>query len=333
MISRVNVSAILSLLMILAIGVSAQNPQPTPQYANPQKATGSKPAEQKVIPTERVTNLQGFGVTGRIPKFGGGDYLVNSLIFESASGKIGIGTQTPGSTLSVNGQIETLGGGVKFPDGSVQLTAGVAPVDVIKSVNGLKGPLSLNAGTNIAITPSGNTLTVSAPNALTAAAHDATLTGNGTTLSPLSVVSAESQQELFYEEKQFASFGFDTSSMPLGTVPAGKRLVIEHISGFCRVPVGEHINQLTLFLDPVGPVRQHLHHLIPSFTGPVPGYGDQYVWSQSVRFIVDSGTEMSLAAIKTTTLVVVLVAGPLPVTWLTSLKRGKAHRLPLARGA
>jgi len=299
MTSRVNAGAIISLLMVLGIGVSAQNPQPTPQHANPTKGTRSKPADQKVIPTELVTNLQGFGTTGRLPKFGGGDYLVNSLIFESASGKIGIGTQTPGSTLSVNGQIETLAGGIKFPDGSVQLTAGVAPVDVIQSVNGLKGPLSLNAGTNIAITSSGNTLTVSAPNALTAAVHDATLTGNGTALSPLSVVSAESQQEPFYADKAFVGFSFNSSFMELGTVPAGKRLVIEYISGSCTVPFGDRVIDIILRLSPVGLDGRRFHNLIPSFTGSAPGF-DFYRWSQPVRFIVDSGTDMQLVARKIT---------------------------------
>lgn len=37
--------------------------------------------------------------------------------------KVGIGTTTPGEKLSVNGVIETMTGGVKFPDGSIQTTA------------------------------------------------------------------------------------------------------------------------------------------------------------------------------------------------------------------
>src|SRR5678815_4881611 len=94
-------------------------------------------------------------------------------------------------------------------------------------------------GTNIAITPSGSTLTVSAPDALTAVVHDATFTGNGTTLSPLSVVSAESQQEPFNARNQQGLFVTDIAELQLATVPDGKRLVIEYISGSCYVPVGE----------------------------------------------------------------------------------------------
>ena len=41
------------------------------------------------------------------------------------AGQVGIGTTTPGQALSVNGIIETLTGGVKFPDGSVQTSAGI----------------------------------------------------------------------------------------------------------------------------------------------------------------------------------------------------------------
>lgn len=298
MINRTNSVAILTLLVTLTVGVCAQSPQPTPQEEKPREVSRRKSIDRTTTPLERLTNLQGFGVTGRIPKFGGGDYLVNSLIFESTAGKIGIGTQTPGSALSVNGQIETLTGGFKFPDGTVQLTAGIAPVEVVKSLNGLKGALSLNAGANIAITPSGNTLTVSAPDVLTAVAHDATLAGNGTTLSPLSVVSGESEQQPFYADKSFANFSFASSSMELTTVPAGKRLVIEHISGVCTVPVGERLRQVVLFLNSDAPAFVQRHQLIPSFTGPSPGFGDNYVWSQSVRFVVDSGTDVRLSASK-----------------------------------
>lgn len=38
-------------------------------------------------------------------------------------GKVGIGTSTPGQLLSVNGMIESMTGGIKFPDGSIQTTA------------------------------------------------------------------------------------------------------------------------------------------------------------------------------------------------------------------
>jgi hypothetical protein len=49
--------------------------------------------------------------------------LTDSIMFES-SGKIGIGTTSPGQKLSVVGTIESTSGGFKFPDGTTQTTAG-----------------------------------------------------------------------------------------------------------------------------------------------------------------------------------------------------------------
>ncbi|TNE52788.1 MAG: hypothetical protein EP338_14215 [Bacteroidetes bacterium] len=44
----------------------------------------------------------------------------------SASGQVGIGTNTPGAQLTVVGTIESTSGGIKFPDGSVQTSAYIA---------------------------------------------------------------------------------------------------------------------------------------------------------------------------------------------------------------
>lgn len=65
-----------------------------------------------------------------------GDFVPTALTFTTASasaiyermrisadGKIGIGTTSPGSPLTVNGTIESKSGGFKFPDGSSQVSA------------------------------------------------------------------------------------------------------------------------------------------------------------------------------------------------------------------
>jgi len=66
---------------------------------------------------------------GRIVKFTGTKSFGDSNITESDSGKIGIGITLPTSQLTVNGVIEMLsGGGIKFPDGTLQTTAGLATV-------------------------------------------------------------------------------------------------------------------------------------------------------------------------------------------------------------
>ena len=76
----------------------------------------------------------------------------------TADTKVGIGTTAPTSKLTVAGLIETTIGGVKFPDGTIQTTAGGG--SGVTSLNGLTNNVTLAAGSNITITPSGNTLTI-----------------------------------------------------------------------------------------------------------------------------------------------------------------------------
>ena len=46
-----------------------------------------------------------------------------TLYVDDLTGRVGVGTNNPSSTLTVKGVIETTSGGVKFPDGTVQNTA------------------------------------------------------------------------------------------------------------------------------------------------------------------------------------------------------------------
>jgi hypothetical protein len=140
-----------------------------------------------------TTPVTGSGTTGQIARWEGSTStsfaLANSVITEDKSGKIGIGTTTPTSLLTVRGLIETTLGGYKFPDGTIQTTA-FDPNQVVRSLNGLRGDVTLAAGVNITVTPSGgNTLTIAAPNVLTSVVHNATLTGNGTAASPLGIAN------------------------------------------------------------------------------------------------------------------------------------------------
>jgi hypothetical protein len=156
-----------------------------------QQLAAKKDRSQSAAPQASSNPVTGSGTVGRLSKWTGVDgansfSLGNSNIFEDKFGKIGIGATAPTSPLTVQGMIETTLGGYKFPDGTVQ-TSALSAGQVVSSLNGLKGDVTLAAGANITITPAGNTLTIAATGALTGVAHDATLTGNGTSGSPLRV--------------------------------------------------------------------------------------------------------------------------------------------------
>lgn len=187
--SKSPISAIIWAVILLAIYSVAAHAQ-TSSISNKQIA-GAGSAMAAAAASNPVV---GGGTAGQITKWLGTDgtntfTLGNSTIFEDKFGKIGMGTTTPTSKLTVAGMIESTLGGFKFPDGTVQTTA-FDPNQVVRSLNGLKGDLTLAAGTNITVTPSGNnTLTIAAPNALTAVFHDATLAGNGTGVAPLGIAN------------------------------------------------------------------------------------------------------------------------------------------------
>jgi hypothetical protein len=245
----------------------------------------------------------GSGTVGRLPKWTGitssNSFIGDSTIFEDKFGKVGIGTDTPTSRLTVFGLIETTSGGFKFPDGTVQTTAGIAPTDVVKSLNGLKGDLTLAQGANIQITQAGTTLTIAAPNALTAVAHDNTLTGQGTAASPLSVVQSES---LIEPISAAVAFGFNSGEnngqAVIYTVPVGKRLVIEHVSGECLMPVGQFVSALTIVttVSSQNP-NPTAHRLVPVHLGDSPMLS-VFSASTPMKLYGHSGTEVFGAAIR-----------------------------------
>lgn len=93
-----------------------------------------------------------------------------NLLFGSGSSK----TAETGLSISSTGQI-SFAPGQTFPT-----------TEVVTSLNSLTGSVTLAAGSNVTITPSGNTLTI-ASSGSTTVTHDATLTGSGTTTSPLGI--------------------------------------------------------------------------------------------------------------------------------------------------
>jgi hypothetical protein len=117
--------------------------------------TVSSGAGLNVITVAAGPNLlvMGSGTVGRLTKWtgftSGNSFIGDTTIYEDKYGLVGIGTDSPASKLTVNGMIQSLSGGLKFPDGTVQAS--------------------------------------SATGALLTIAHDTTLAGNGTSSSPLAI--------------------------------------------------------------------------------------------------------------------------------------------------
>jgi hypothetical protein len=207
-----------------------------------------------ITPMAAAPLVNGTGSIGRLTRwksFSGGIFTIgDSVIAETQSGNIGIGTLSPQSRLTVEGMIQTTLGGLKFPDGTIQTTAAagglasifrdatltgngttglplgianggvgtnrladnavtaikiapgavgalqladgsvtgakIAGATVVRSFNGLSDGVTLAAGNNVTITPSGNTLTIAATG-LGSITKDATLTGDGSAGAPLGI--------------------------------------------------------------------------------------------------------------------------------------------------
>ncbi|HMG36918.1 MAG TPA: hypothetical protein VKM94_23510 [Blastocatellia bacterium] len=206
---RITSAFMIALIMFVGAGlVRGQQHRQQPRTAAQSSASGP---------------VVGGGTPGQLTKWTGapssGTFTVgDSIITEDKLGSIGIGTTAPTSRLTVAGMIETTLGGYKFPDGTVQTTAGITSVfhdsslagngtatsplgiaiggvtanriangTVVRSLNGLFDNVTLTAGNNITITPSGGGLTIAAPNSLSAINHDLTLSGDGTVASPLGI--------------------------------------------------------------------------------------------------------------------------------------------------
>ena len=144
---RLKLSAMLLLLALLLGGATAQE-QPK------KKPDQKQSAGQAISPAAVQTPVVGSGTPGRVAKWSGisgtNTYaLGDSVITEDKFGNVGVGAGVPTSKLTVAGMIQSLSGGITFPDGTIQTT--------------------------------------SATGALFSIPHDATLTGNGTAASPLGV--------------------------------------------------------------------------------------------------------------------------------------------------
>jgi hypothetical protein len=102
-----------------------------------QATAASQPTIQPSAPTS------GSGTPGHLGKWITSSFLGDSSITEDKSGNVGIGTPSGTSTLTVGGLIETLMGGIKFPDGSIQTRAATLNHDATLQGDGAGNPLGL----------------------------------------------------------------------------------------------------------------------------------------------------------------------------------------------
>jgi hypothetical protein len=159
-------------------------------YSHAQSPTTGGSRQKLAVPSGQNLPVTGAGTPGQLPLWVGlanRPTIGNSIITDDGAGRIGIGTAAPTSTLTAAGTIESLNGGFKFPDGTVQVTAGVSADQVVTSLNGLRRDVTLTAGQNITLAVLGNAITINAAGLLASVAHDGTLVGDGTSASPLKV--------------------------------------------------------------------------------------------------------------------------------------------------
>ena len=140
-----------------------------------QQQSDSPKARRQTTPA-----AQGGNTPGRIAKFKTPGSVTDANITEDESGNIGIGTALPSSPLTVNGVIEMrgAGGGLKFPDGTLQTTAGLATVSRDATLKG-NGTSASPLGLAVPLTLSGSVEFNSVLTVTNSRANSTGVTANG----------------------------------------------------------------------------------------------------------------------------------------------------------
>jgi hypothetical protein len=111
----------------------------------------------------------------------------------------------------------------------------IASGQAVKSFNGLFDNVSLVAGSNVTLTSSGNTLTISSLAGLTSVSHDSSLTGDGTGTSPLGIASGQVTRSVNGLTDDVSLVAGDNVTI----TPSGNTLTIAS-----RQPTQQYINPL-----------------------------------------------------------------------------------------
>jgi hypothetical protein len=292
----------------------AQTLTPASKKNNP---AGNRSSHAAIEPQAATpTPVSGSGIAGQLPKWAGNSstsyVLTDSIITEDKTGKIGIGTTAPTSKLTVQGMIETTLGGYKFPDGTVQTTAGIALVthDATLTGNGtVASPLGIanggvgtaqlanNAVTAAKIAPA---QVVKSLNGLTdgvllQAGANMAITTAGNTLTIASTVSDPASNA--FQGNLIINFA-DGQGLGSGilVLPAGKRLAIEFISITSSVPADQEIADIFLTTTVNGTTTDYRLAVQPTGSDASP---IKYTADKTVRIYADSGSNLSAVAGRT----------------------------------
>ena len=93
-----------------------------------------------------------------------------TLVVDATNNRVGIGTATPSFPLSVNGVVQSVSGGFRFPDASTQTTAFVPSAYVAKIGDTMSGQLTIT-GAGLVVDSADNTFVVDATNNRVAIGH------------------------------------------------------------------------------------------------------------------------------------------------------------------
>jgi hypothetical protein len=75
-------------------------------------------------------------------------------------------------------------------------------------------------------------------------------------------------------------------------VPAGKRLVIEHVSAKAALTEGQHLTETSIATLQVGGGSAIKHYFAASFQGNTPGIADYYAISQQTHLYAIGGVQV-----------------------------------------
>src|SRR5262249_31787532 len=112
-------------VLLLAVAFSASYSRA--QSPAPKRGPSARKSKPFFFGTGPSLPVIGAGTVGQLTMwtgFGSANSVIgDSIITQTKLGRIGIGTTSPTSTLTVEGMIEATTGGFKFPDGTVQTTS------------------------------------------------------------------------------------------------------------------------------------------------------------------------------------------------------------------